>query len=189
LRDEKSHEKKRNGGRLSIERAVVTLRSSARIPFADPLSTEVFSFQRARGEVEKEVKIERRDVMVMAVGNCVGRVSYILYICFLAFLLLTVAGREIPEMSRLTDDASNDGQVVGLIEPLPSPESRRVNADGTIETGNSSVHPFALQNFAPRDLGSRDFRTQFLGSRDHPLLVSFAMTGPDLLRFLAIRRT
>lgn len=117
------------------------------------------------------------------------RIPYILYLCFLAFLLLTVAGREIPEMSRLADDTSNDGQVVGLTEPLPSPEWRRANADGTIETGSGGVHPFALQNFAALDLGSRNLRYRFLGSQERPLFVAFAMTGQDLLRFLAIRRT
>jgi hypothetical protein len=138
--------------------------------------------------VEKEVKIDRRDVIVMMVGDSVGRISYILYFCFLAFLLLTVAGREIPEISRLADDASNDGQVVGPTEPLPSPEWRRANADGTIETGSGGVHPFALQNFAALDLESRNFGYRF-GSQGHPLFVAFAMTGQDLLRFLAIRRT
>jgi hypothetical protein len=44
-------------------------------------------------------------------------------------------------------------------------------------------------NFGGVNLGSRNLRYQLLGFQDHPLSTALALTGQDLIRFLAVRRT
>jgi hypothetical protein len=86
------------------------------------------------------------------------------------FLALIVAGREIPEISKLADDTSNDGQIVVMCaEAVPSPVSQRVNtASASITSKTVVVFP----------------RRQDRASR--PIL---GTNGQDLLLFLKIQRT
>jgi hypothetical protein len=104
-----------------------------------------------------------------------SRVFHIAFYGFLFFLLLSVAGREIPEISKLADDPSNDGQVVVRTEALPSPNLQRLDAaDASVSFGNSQ------SSFDTPDQGPRN--------RAHPF-VALALTGQDRLCFLAVRRT
>jgi|SRR6267378_841982 len=101
-----------------------------------------------------------------------GRVFDIALYGFLLFLLLSVAGREIPEISKLTDDPSNDGQeVVVPTEALPSPNLQRLDV---ADAGAS---------FETQDQGPRNREPQC-----HPF-VALAITGQDRICFLAVRRT
>jgi hypothetical protein len=86
------------------------------------------------------------------------------------FLALIVAGREIPEISKLADDTSNDGQIVVMCaEVVPSPVSQRAN------TASVPITSTAVVVFSRRqDRASR------------PVL---GTTGQDLLLFLKIQRT
>ena len=107
-----------------------------------------------------------------------GRVFRVAFYGFLFVLLLSVAGREIPEISKLADDVSNDGQVVERIEALPSPNLQRLDAaDGSASFRNSQ------SSFETQDQGPRN-----RGPRCHPF-VTPAITGQDRLCFLAVRRT
>ena len=108
-----------------------------------------------------------------------GRVFHIAFCGFLFFLLLTVAGREIPEIAKLADDPSNDGQeVVARTEALPSPSLRRLDAvDASASFGNGQ------SSFGTRGQGLRN-----RGPQCHPS-VALAITGQDRLCFLAVRRT
>ena len=107
------------------------------------------------------------------------RVFRIVLYGFLFLLVLSVAGREIPEISNLADDPSNDGQVaIAHNDALPSPNLRRLDAtDASAPFGNSQSS-FETQNQGPRNRGSWC----------HPF-VALAITGQDRLRFLAVRRT
>jgi hypothetical protein len=108
-----------------------------------------------------------------------GRVFQIAFYGFFFFLLLCVAGREIPEVSRLADDPSNDGQeVVARTEALRSPIVQRLDASDICASVGSSQSSFRTQ-----DEGDRNRGPQF-----HPS-VALAITGQDLLCFLAVRRT
>jgi hypothetical protein len=107
-----------------------------------------------------------------------GRVFHIAFYGFLFFLLLSVAGREIPEISKLTDDVSNDGRVVERTQALPSPNLEPFDAaDG------SASFPNSQSSFETQDQGPRN-----RGPRCHPF-VTPAITGQDRLCFLAVRRT
>jgi hypothetical protein len=108
-----------------------------------------------------------------------GRVFRIVFYGFLFLLLLSVAGREIPEISNLADDPSNDGQVAtARNDGLPSPNLQRLDAtDASAPFGNSQ------SSFETQDQGSRN-----RGSWCHPF-VALAITGQDRLCFLAVRRT
>jgi hypothetical protein len=86
------------------------------------------------------------------------------------FLALIVAGREIPEISKLADDTSNDGQIVVMCaEAVPSPVSRRANTASAPITSKTVVVLSRRQDRASRP---------FLGT-----------SGQDLLLFLKIQRT
>jgi hypothetical protein len=106
----------------------------------------------------------------------VGRwVFQILVYGFLFLLLLCVAGREIPEISKLADDPSNDGQqAVSRTEALPSPTPRRLDV---AEVGAS------FGNRQPCFEAQRQHEPEYYPS------VALAITGRDLLSLLAVRRT
>jgi len=108
-----------------------------------------------------------------------GRVFRVAFYLFLFILLLSVAGREIPEISNLADDPSNDGQVAtARNDALPSPNLHRLDAtDASASFGNSQ------SSFETQDQGPRN-----RGSWCHPF-VALAITGQDRLCFLAVRRT
>jgi len=86
------------------------------------------------------------------------------------FLALIVAGREIPEISKLADDKSNDGQIVSACaEAVPARVSHRAktaNAPITLETPLVFIR---RQDVSPRPI--------------------FGTNGQDLLLFLTIQRT
>jgi hypothetical protein len=95
-------------------------------------------------------------------------VFHIFYV--LLFLLAPlVAGREIPEVIRLADDASNDGIVIAvssktLAPPLsenPSPSFMSICVQGCAHPSEFQAHVFAVN----------------------------AKTGQDLLHLIAVRRT
>jgi len=78
----------------------------------------------------------------------VGRVFHIaLYGLF--FLLLSVAGREIPEISTLVDDPSNDEHVVACAEVLPSPNLQRLDAADISASFDNSQWSFRMQDWDP----------------------------------------
>ncbi len=86
------------------------------------------------------------------------------------FLALIVAGREIPEISKLADDTSNDGQIVVLCaEAIPSPVSQRAKKASAPSASNTAVAFSGREDRSPRPV--------------------FGMNGQDLLLFLTIRRT
>ena len=86
------------------------------------------------------------------------------------FLALIVAGREIPEISKLADDTSNDGQIVVLCaEAIPSPVSQRTKTASAPSASNTAVAFWGREDGSPRP-----------GS---------GTNGQDLLLFLTIRRT
>ena len=107
-----------------------------------------------------------------------GRVFRIVFYGFLFLLLLSVAGREIPEISNLADDPSNDGQVaIARNDALPSPNVQRLDAtDASASFGNSQ------SSFERQDQGLRN------QSWCHPF-VALAITGQYRLCFMAVRRT
>ena len=107
-----------------------------------------------------------------------GRALHIAFCGFLFFLLLSVAGREIPEISKLADDVSNDGQVVERTVALPSPNLQRLDAADGSPSFRNSQSSFETQDQGPRNRGPRC----------HPF-VTPAITGPNRLCFLAVRRT
>ena len=98
-----------------------------------------------------------------------GRVFRVAFYLFLFILLLSVAGREIPEISNLADDPSNDGQVAtARNDALPSPNLHRLDAtDASASFGNSQ------SSFETQDQGPRN-----RGSWCHPF-VALAITGQD----------
>jgi len=86
------------------------------------------------------------------------------------FLALIVAGREIPEISRLADDKSNDGQIVSACaEAVPAPVSHRAKTANTPLTLETPVVFMRRQDGSPRPI--------------------FGPNGQDLLLFLTIQRT
>jgi hypothetical protein len=86
------------------------------------------------------------------------------------FLALVVAGREIPEISKLADDTSNDGQIVVLwAEAIPAPVSQRAKTASAPNASNTAV--------------------AFSGREDGSPRPGFGTNGQDLLQFLTIRRT
>lgn len=93
-------------------------------------------------------------------------------------LALTIAGREIPEISKLADDPSNDGQMIDLYaQALPQPVSQRAP---TTKARPGSKRDFV---FSPlEDCSSRPALGLTLGT---PL----GITGQQLLLFLTIQRT
>jgi hypothetical protein len=107
------------------------------------------------------------------------RVFRVVLYGFLFLLVLSVAGREIPEISNLADDPSNDGQVaIAHNDALPSPNLRRLDAtDASASLGNSQ------SSFETQDQGPQD-----RGSWCHSF-VALAITAQDRLCFLAVRRT
>ena len=107
------------------------------------------------------------------------RVFHIAFYGFLFFLLLSVAGREIPELSKLADDPSNDGQeVVARTEALPSPNLQRLDAANASTSFGNSQSSLGTQDQGPRNRGPLC----------HPS-VALAITGQDRLCLLAVRRT
>ena len=89
-------------------------------------------------------------------------------------LALTIAGREIPEMSKLADDPSNDGQIVDLYaEALPRPVSQRANTTKAL--------PTSKRGFV--------FSSVFSSGRDCSSRPALATNGQQLLLFLTIQRT
>lgn len=89
---------------------------------------------------------------------------------FSLFLLaLAVTGREAPEIAKLADDASNDGQVVQCqSEVRPPVASQRPDSkDGLLSTRGSAFFVENLKNRAP---------------------IVPAKTGQDLLRLLTLQR-
>ncbi len=71
---------------------------------------------------------------------------------FLLFLLaLAVTGREAPEIAKLADDASNDGQVVQCqSEARPRVAADRADSkDGLLSTRSSAFFVENLKNRAP----------------------------------------
>src|ERR1700730_15556325 len=85
-------------------------------------------------------------------------------------LALTIAGREIPEMSKLADDPSNDGQIIDLYaEALPQPVSQRANTTKAL--------PASKRGFV------------FSPPGDCSLRPALATNGQQLLLFLKIQRT
>jgi hypothetical protein len=108
-----------------------------------------------------------------------GHLFRVAFYLFLFILLLSVAGREIPEISNLADDPSNDGQVaIARNDALPSPNVQRLDAtDASVLFGNSQ------SSFERQDQGVRN-----RGSWCN-LFVALAITGQDRLCFLAVRRT
>jgi hypothetical protein len=89
---------------------------------------------------------------------------------FLLFLLaLAVTGREAPEIAKLADDVSNDGQVVQCqSEVRPPAASQRADLkDGLLSTCSSAFFFENLKNRAP---------------------IVPASTGQDLLRLLTLQR-
>jgi hypothetical protein len=108
-----------------------------------------------------------------------GRVFRVAFYLFLFILLLSVAGREIPEISNLADDPSNDGQVATAHnDGLPSPNVQRLDATDTSASFGNSQSSFEMQDRGPRNRGSWC----------HPFVV-LAITGQGRLCFLAVRRT
>jgi hypothetical protein len=85
------------------------------------------------------------------------------------FLALIVAGREIPEISKLADDTSNDGQIVLCAEAIPSPVSQRAKTANAPSASNTAVAFSGREDGSPRPV--------------------FGMNGQDLLLFLTIHRT
>jgi hypothetical protein len=86
------------------------------------------------------------------------------------FLALIVAGREIPEISKLADDTSNDGQIVVMCaEALPSPVSQRTKT-ASVPITSKTVVAFSRR----QDRASRP---------------TLGTNGQDLLLFLKIQRT
>jgi hypothetical protein len=108
-----------------------------------------------------------------------ARVFHIAFCGLLFFLILSVAGREIPEISKLADDPSNDGQeVVVRTEALHAPILQRLdatNANASFGNGQSS---FETQDQGPRNRGPQ-----------YHSFVALVVTGQDRLCFLAVRRT
>ncbi len=89
---------------------------------------------------------------------------------FLLFLLaLAVTGREAPEIAKLGDDVSNDGQVVQCqSEVRPRVTSNCADSkDGLLSTPSSASFLETLKNRAP---------------------IVPAKTGQDLLRLLTLQR-
>ena len=89
---------------------------------------------------------------------------------FALFLLaLAVMGREAPEIAKLADDASNDGQVVQCqSEVRPQVASHRADLnDGLLSIRSSAFFVESLKNRAP---------------------IVPAKTGQDLLRLLTLQR-
>ena len=108
-----------------------------------------------------------------------GRVFHIAFYGFLFFLLLSVAGREIPEISKLADDPSNDGgEVVARNEALTSLSLQRLDAADARASFHNSQSLFETQDQCPRDRGPQC----------HPF-VPLAITGQERICFLAVRRT
>ena len=89
---------------------------------------------------------------------------------FLLFLLaLAVTGREAPEIAKLADDVSNDGQVIQCqSEVRPRVASHRADSkDGLLSTCSSAFFVEDLKYRAP---------------------IVPAKTGQDLLRLLTLQR-
>ena len=89
---------------------------------------------------------------------------------FLLFLLaLAVTRREAPEIAKLADDVSNDGQVIQCqSEVRPRVTSHRADSkDGLLSTCSSAFFVEDLKNRAP---------------------IVPAKTGQDLLRLLTLQR-
>lgn len=91
---------------------------------------------------------------------------------FIFLLLLSVAASEIPELSKLVDDTSNDAiEMVASAECLPAPDLHRLdaaNSGGAFETEDKNSRNGWIHSF--------------------PFL-RLAITEHDRLCFLAIRRT
>ena len=84
-----------------------------------------------------------------------GRVFRVAFYLFLFILLLSFAGREIPEISNLADDPSNDGQVAtARNDALPSPNLHRLDATDASASFGNSQSSFETQDQGPRNRGS-----------------------------------
>jgi len=80
------------------------------------------------------------------------RVFHIAFCCCLFVLLLSVPGREIPEISKFADDPSKDGQVART-EALWSPNLQRLDAvDDRAPFGDSQAS-FETHDLGPRSRG------------------------------------
>ena len=92
-----------------------------------------------------------------------------IFYCLLFLLALAVTGREAPEIAKLADDVSNDGQVVQCqSEVRPPVASHRADLkDGLLSTCSSAFFVENLKNCAP---------------------IVPASTGQDLLRLLTLQR-
>jgi hypothetical protein len=89
-------------------------------------------------------------------------------------LALIVAGREIPEISKLADDPSNDGQIIDLhSEALSQPVSQRTNTTKTLLASK--------RNFV--------FSSVFPSGQDCSSRPALGINGQQLLLFLTIQRT
>jgi hypothetical protein len=108
-----------------------------------------------------------------------GRVFRIVFYGFLFLLLLSVAAREIPEISNLADDPSNDGQVAtARNDALRSLNLQRLDAADARASFGNSQSSLETQDQCPRDRGPWCYP-----------FVALAITGQDRLCFLAVRRT
>ncbi|PYU20371.1 MAG: hypothetical protein DMG32_22520 [Acidobacteria bacterium] len=66
-------------------------------------------------------------------------------------LALAIAGREIPEISKLADDPSNDGQIVDLCaDALPQPVSQRANTTKALPASKRGFVFSPLQDCSSR---------------------------------------
>jgi|HubBroStandDraft_6_1064221.scaffolds.fasta_scaffold382350_1 hypothetical protein len=81
------------------------------------------------------------------------RVFHAVFYGFLLILLRSVTGREIPEMLKLADGPSNDGQVVARTEALPSPNLLRLDAADAGASFGNSQSSFESQDQGPRNRG------------------------------------
>ena len=108
-----------------------------------------------------------------------GRAYHLLFCVFLFFLIVSFAGREIPENVRLIDDPSNDGQeAVARIDSLAPPDLRRLDARDDSTPFVSSNSHFRNEEQKPRNRQSQR----------HPS-IAFAIRGQNLLYFLSMQRT
>jgi len=81
-----------------------------------------------------------------------GRVFDIAFYAFL-FLLLSVAGRKIPEISKSADDPLNDGQVVARTNALPSRNLQRLDAADASATFSNVQSSFEKEDPGARNRG------------------------------------